>query len=103
MSQAKTQTRNAETKKTASRSNSRMSTTSPYAKKDTSAILQDIESRYPDVKGKNLKKLRDMKKNAIEKFDFDQSDAIQTYINILDQDNLTGLVKGCNQRSHWQL
>lgn len=87
MSQARTQTRKGDTKRSTSRSNSRMSNTSPYSKKDTATLLQEIEKQYPHVKDQELRKLREMKKDAIEAFDFDQSDAIQKYINILDQDN----------------
>ena len=93
MSQARTQSRKSDTKRATSRSNSRMGSTSQYSKKDTATLLQEIEKDYPHLKDQDTRKLREMKKDAIDNFDFDQSDAIQTYLNILEQDNTQRVTK----------
>ena len=68
--------------------------------------LQEIERKYPDVKNaktygnpKNgqwpdeISGLRRMKKDAIDNFDFDKSEAIQKYINLSSLDNTDRVIK----------
>jgi hypothetical protein len=49
--------------------------------------ISQIESRYPDVREKKTAvELRELRKQAVEVFDFDKSDAILAYLELLSTD-----------------
>ena len=51
--------------------------------------IRKIEEKYPNIVNQEIKTLRAMKKEAIENFEFNKSNDIQTYINFVSNDNVS--------------
>ncbi|OHT03446.1 hypothetical protein TRFO_06690 [Tritrichomonas foetus] len=60
--------------------------------------MEKIEKLYPDLAGKSLVQLRNMKKKSIDKFDYDKSKYIQAYIVLSEKDNTTRII---NDYKEW--
>ncbi|OHT08184.1 hypothetical protein TRFO_23398 [Tritrichomonas foetus] len=60
--------------------------------KEEAKKIEEIESKYPDVTNADIKVLRQMKKAAIEAFDYDQSQDIQIYIDLSTKDNTAKVI-----------
>ncbi|KAK8885688.1 hypothetical protein M9Y10_041140 [Tritrichomonas musculus] len=87
MSQARTQTRKGDTQRSLSRTGSRKGATTTISKKEIDSLQSEAEGIMNEKKVSLIYALREMKKAAIEGFNFDKSSSIQAYLNYLDQDN----------------
>jgi hypothetical protein len=57
--------------------------TSPPRSTKPSVTIPDIEARYPDLTSLTIVDLRDLRKKCVAEFDFDKSDAIQAYLDLI--------------------